>query len=128
MTLSLAFLAPDIVKAAVEGRLPRGFGLTRLIDLPIVWSDQWEVLGLRAAWTRRLHLIVQRCASARSPEHRRPIVVPTRACFPQNCVSSNSRKLHPGKRNFARRDFGQNRGLIEPGDRPIALGDLISLR
>jgi site-specific DNA recombinase len=28
MTLSLAFLAPEIVKAAVEGRLPRGFGLT----------------------------------------------------------------------------------------------------
>ena len=26
MTLSLAFLAPEIVKAAVEGRLPRGFG------------------------------------------------------------------------------------------------------
>ena len=25
MTLSLAFLAPDIVKAAVEGRLPRRF-------------------------------------------------------------------------------------------------------
>jgi site-specific DNA recombinase len=30
MTLSLAFLAPEIVKAAVEGRLPRGFGLKRL--------------------------------------------------------------------------------------------------
>jgi hypothetical protein len=42
MTLSLGFLAPDIVKAATEGRLPRGFGLTRLIDLPIVWSDQWK--------------------------------------------------------------------------------------
>jgi site-specific DNA recombinase len=27
MTLSIAFLAPDIVKAAIEGRLPRGFGL-----------------------------------------------------------------------------------------------------
>jgi site-specific DNA recombinase len=27
MTLSLAFLAPEIVKAAVEGRLARGFGL-----------------------------------------------------------------------------------------------------
>ena len=27
MTVSLAFLAPDIVKAAVEGRLPRGYGL-----------------------------------------------------------------------------------------------------
>ena len=29
MTLSLAFLAPEIIKAAVEGRLPRGFGLKR---------------------------------------------------------------------------------------------------
>ena len=48
MTLSLAFLAPDLVKAAVEGCLPRGFGLTRLIDLPIAWSDQWEALGLKA--------------------------------------------------------------------------------
>jgi Domain of unknown function (DUF6398) len=31
-----------------EGRLPRGFGLTRLIDLPIAWTDPWEALGLRA--------------------------------------------------------------------------------
>jgi site-specific DNA recombinase len=46
MTLSLAFLAPDIVKAAVEGRLPRGFGLKRLVDLPMAWSDQWRALGL----------------------------------------------------------------------------------
>src|SRR5208283_1480183 len=30
MTVSLAFLAPDIVKAAVEGRLPREYGLKRL--------------------------------------------------------------------------------------------------
>jgi site-specific DNA recombinase len=35
MILSLAFLAPEIVKAAVEGRLPRGFGLKRLVDLPM---------------------------------------------------------------------------------------------
>jgi site-specific DNA recombinase len=48
MTLSLAFLAPEIVKAAVEGRLPRGFGLKRLVDLPIAWSDQWRTLGLQA--------------------------------------------------------------------------------
>jgi site-specific DNA recombinase len=47
MTLSLAFLSPDLVKAAIEGRLPRGFGHTRLIDLPIAWSDQWAALGLR---------------------------------------------------------------------------------
>jgi hypothetical protein len=32
MTLSLAFLAPDIVKAAVEGRLPLGCGPKRLVD------------------------------------------------------------------------------------------------
>jgi len=28
MTISLAFLAPELVKAAVEGRLPRGIGVT----------------------------------------------------------------------------------------------------
>jgi site-specific DNA recombinase len=48
MTLSLAFLAPAIVKAAIEGRLPRGYGLTRLTDLPLAWPDQWQALGLRA--------------------------------------------------------------------------------
>ena len=41
MTLSLAFLAPAIVKAAVEGRMPRGFGVTRLADAPMAWSTQW---------------------------------------------------------------------------------------
>jgi site-specific DNA recombinase len=49
MTLSLAFLAPEIVKAAVEGRLPRGFGLKRLVDLPMAWPDQWRTLGLQAS-------------------------------------------------------------------------------
>jgi hypothetical protein len=48
MTLSLAFLAPDIVKAAIEGRLPRGYGLKRLFDLPMAWPDQWRALGLEA--------------------------------------------------------------------------------
>ena len=48
MTLSLAFLAPEIVKAAVEGRLPRGFGLKRLVDLPMAWPAQWRTLGLQA--------------------------------------------------------------------------------
>ena len=48
MTLSLAFLAPEIVKAAVEGRLPRGFG-QRLVDLPMAWPDPWRTLGLQAS-------------------------------------------------------------------------------
>jgi alkylhydroperoxidase family enzyme len=34
MTLSLAFLSPTLVKAAVEGRLPRGIGVEQLRDLP----------------------------------------------------------------------------------------------
>jgi site-specific DNA recombinase len=46
MTISLAFLAPNLVKAAVEGRLPRGIGVERLRDLPTEWSQQFEALGL----------------------------------------------------------------------------------
>src|SRR5665647_2137760 len=46
MTISLAFLAPDLVKAAVEGRLPRGIGVERLRDAPAEWSQQFEGLGL----------------------------------------------------------------------------------
>jgi site-specific DNA recombinase len=46
MTISLAFLAPDLVKAAIEGRLPRGIGVTRLRDAPVEWSRQTAMLGL----------------------------------------------------------------------------------
>ena len=34
MTISLAFLAPKLVRAAVEGRLPRGVNIERLRDAP----------------------------------------------------------------------------------------------
>ena len=46
MTISLAFLAPDLVRAAIEGRLPRGIGVTRLRDAPVEWSRQHAILGL----------------------------------------------------------------------------------
>ncbi len=46
MTLSLAFLAPDIVKAAVDGTLPRGFGVSRLIDMPASWEKQRRAAAL----------------------------------------------------------------------------------
>jgi DNA invertase Pin-like site-specific DNA recombinase len=46
MTLSLAFLAPNIVKAAFNGTLPRGFGVSRLTDLPASWNEQRQRLGL----------------------------------------------------------------------------------
>ena len=46
MTVSLAFLAPDLVRAAIVGRLPRGIGVTRLRDAPVEWSRQHAMLGL----------------------------------------------------------------------------------
>ena len=44
--LSLAFLAPDIVDAAISNRLPRGLGITDLTDLPADWTEQRRQLGL----------------------------------------------------------------------------------
>jgi hypothetical protein len=46
MTISLAFLAPALVQAAVEGRLPRGVGVANLRDAPAEWSGQHAMLGL----------------------------------------------------------------------------------
>jgi hypothetical protein len=47
-TISLAFLAPDLVKAAIDGTLPHGMGAARLFDLPVEWSRQYQMLGLAA--------------------------------------------------------------------------------
>jgi site-specific DNA recombinase len=44
--LSLAFLAPDIVQAAVDGILPRGLGVSRLMDMPPSWVDQRSIIGI----------------------------------------------------------------------------------
>ena len=49
MILSLAFLAPDIVKAAITGTLPRHHGLSTLTDLPMGWAEQLTTLGLSRA-------------------------------------------------------------------------------
>ena len=46
MLLSLAFLAPDLVKAIAENRMPRGIGLARMTELPSEWPMQWRALGL----------------------------------------------------------------------------------
>ena len=46
MLLSLAFLAPDLVTALVERRLPRGIGLTQMMDLRADWAEQCQALGL----------------------------------------------------------------------------------
>ena len=46
MTISMAFIAPALVKAAIEGRLPRGIGVAGLRDAPAEWSLQFVRLGL----------------------------------------------------------------------------------
>jgi site-specific DNA recombinase len=49
MTVSMAFIAPNLVKAAVEGRLPRGVGVANLREAPAEWSLQYQRLGLPPA-------------------------------------------------------------------------------
>jgi DNA invertase Pin-like site-specific DNA recombinase len=44
MTLPLAFLNPDLIRAAVEGTLPDGVGLSRLTELPACWTEQHRTL------------------------------------------------------------------------------------
>ena len=46
MTISLAFLSPTLVKAAIDGRLPRGIGVARLRDATAEWPKQHAMLGL----------------------------------------------------------------------------------
>jgi len=46
LTLSLAFLAPALVEAAVEGRLTRGINIERLRDPDVLWRQQFRDLGL----------------------------------------------------------------------------------
>jgi hypothetical protein len=46
MTLSMAFLAPSLVKAAIDGHVPRGIGIADLRDAPTEWSQQAPRRGL----------------------------------------------------------------------------------
>jgi site-specific DNA recombinase len=48
--MPLGFLSPRVVEAIVEGRQPPDLSviaLTRRIDLPLLWSEQEQTLGLR---------------------------------------------------------------------------------
>ncbi|MBM6595050.1 recombinase family protein [Microvirga pudoricolor] len=43
-TLNLAFLSPALVKAAVDGTLPRGCGVSKLADPPLDWREQTKLM------------------------------------------------------------------------------------
>lgn len=44
--MTLAFLSPRLVEAAVAGTLPRGIGIASIHQLPVEWSKQHAALGL----------------------------------------------------------------------------------
>ena len=44
--LSLGLLAPEIVEAAIDGRLARGVTVTQMADLPSDWAEQKRALGI----------------------------------------------------------------------------------
>ena len=49
--LRIAYLAPDIIEAIIEGRQPPELTANKLVrvkNLPIVWADQREYLGFSA--------------------------------------------------------------------------------
>jgi hypothetical protein len=46
MTLSLTFLAPDVVARALDGTLPRGLTVSQLTDPPFAWAEQRRRFGL----------------------------------------------------------------------------------
>src|SRR5271157_5541133 len=74
MTLSLAFLSPVLTESAIEGRLPRGFCVKRLTDLPMLWSEQWRDLGLQEP--------VQAGAELADPSRSVPRAASPRRCGP----------------------------------------------
>ena len=45
--ITLSFLSPKLVEAAIDGRLPRGIGVATIRHLPAEWSKQHAALGLR---------------------------------------------------------------------------------
>jgi len=95
MTISLAFLAPDLVKAAVEGRLPRGIGVTRLRDAPAEWSRQ-AGLGLfdpPSGGRRNNASVAKRTLHPRSRHCPSPIVF---SGVLVGCVCSPSREKSGG--------------------------------
>ena len=95
MTISLAFLAPDLVKAAIEGRLPRGIGIARLCDQPVEWSSQYLALGLANSSCVSTAIAV----GPRQPDSQ---TSPNWSLLPANRVSCCGDQK-TGKRNFAPR-------------------------
>ena len=76
-TLPLAFLAPGLVRAVIEARLPRGISTRSIAEPELEWSRQWTTLGISArpaslAWfvdlSSRLRKLRNDCLAGRAGE------------------------------------------------------------
>jgi hypothetical protein len=47
-TVPLALLAPGIVRAVIEARVPRGISTRSIAEPELEWSHQWTTLGISA--------------------------------------------------------------------------------
>jgi hypothetical protein len=103
-TISLAFLAPYLVKAAVEGRLPHGIGVAR--DAPVAWSHQHEMLGFVQLRPERRGLCAHNRwfagSGARRPVRIRHIAVRILSAQPATAVSCLRFRVLTEGRQFRR--------------------------
>ncbi len=91
MTVSLAFISPVLAEAALEGRLPRGFSVKRLTDLPMLWSSSGAARadsGSSRTWL--IHAVFDRLLTL---------------CWGARRFGPTASIVQPGKRNFAGRDW-----------------------
>jgi len=108
MGLSLAHLAPDIVQAAVDGTLPRGLGVSRLMDMPPSWAEQRQALGIAP----------NHCAQGRHTSIRRHLRLAARD-YDGSLVSRIARARFL-QRPRARHDLNSDRWHDRVGIEPVS--------
>jgi hypothetical protein len=118
MTISLAFLAPNLVQAAVDGRLPRGVGIANLRDRRPMGPGNTPGSGSRSL--SRHHGAWNRIFSARETRPRIRHIPPARDQIPKN-VSNRPRQRGLFSQRLNKQRFGELRGgpggLEPPTDR-----------
>ena len=60
----------------MEGRLPRGFCVKRLTDLPMLWSEQWRAAGARSSGLRAALSLAKLYQSTGRPAEAHAVLAP----------------------------------------------------
>jgi len=90
MTVSLAFVSPFLAKAATEGRLPRGFSVKRLTDLPCSGPSNGAQLGCESRFRFE--------PNSADPHFFNSLRT---LYWRGRCFGPSASIVQPGKRNFA---------------------------